>query len=107
MQGKVYGYALNMGDGALIYVQPLSVVLLIKHDPGELFTWIGMATVILGSILMCLVKGRKNSPAGDFDSPESTPLSSKNSPASSQNSPATTKKSTTKPINAKTQSILT
>ena len=76
LEGKITGYALNMGDGALVYVQPLALILLIKHDPGEYVTLLGMIAVILGAVLMCLVRGRKNSPAGDSDSPVSASVPS-------------------------------
>jgi hypothetical protein len=66
---------------------------LIKHDPGEYVTLLGMITVILGAVLMCLVRGKKDSPAGDFDSPDSASVSSpdhtpvsKSSASSRQNS---------------------
>lgn len=59
LSGKLYGYALNMGGEALIYVHPLSLILLIKQDPGEWATIAGMGMVILGALLMCLVRGKK------------------------------------------------
>ncbi|MBO5778033.1 MAG: cytochrome c biogenesis protein ResB [Clostridia bacterium] len=71
LDGRITGYALNMGDGALVYVQPLSVVLLIKHDPGEFATIIGMVTVMLGAVLMCLVRGKKTAPADEPAAPTS------------------------------------
>lgn len=90
LQGQITGYALNMGDGALVYVQPLSLVLLIKHDPGEYVTLVGMITVILGAILMCLVRGKKASPAKDATSPDASPESS---PAPKSSAPSQGKSS--------------
>ncbi len=84
LDGQITGYALNMGDGALVYVQPLSVVLLIKHDPGELVTLIGMIAVMLGAILMCLVRGRKV-PA-DSSATEASAKIDPNSPSTKQTS---------------------
>ena len=94
LQGQITGYALNMGDGALIYVQPLSLILLIKHDPGEYVTLIGMITVILGAVLMCLVRGRKASPTGEIDPPAASPATSpESSPASKSSVPSKGKSS--------------
>lgn len=88
LDGELRGYALNMGDSALIYVHPLSVVLMIKQDPGEYATLAGMILVILGSILMCLVRGkRKKGSYGDFEAHESA-------------SPVTRSASATKPAPA-------
>lgn len=84
LTGEIRGYALNMGDSALIYVHPISVILLIKQDPGEWATLAGMILTMLGGILMCLVRGkRKKAPVGDFDPPAETPSSSKTSVKSS------------------------
>ena len=66
LDGELRGYALNMGDTALIYVHPLSVVLLIKEDPGEFATLAGMILVMLGAIFMCLLRGKKGN-HGDFE----------------------------------------
>ena len=102
LNGELRGYALNMGDSALVYVHPLSVVLLIKQDPGEYATLAGMILVILGAILMCLVRGkRKKGSHGDFEVHESaspsTPAAPKSKTASaSKASPAKGKASDTR-----------
>ena len=86
LDGELRGYALNMGDTALIYVHPLSVVLLIKQDPGEYATLVGMISAMAGAVLMCLLRGKgKGGRHGDFDvapaksAPVKTP-SAKSSP---------------------------
>lgn len=105
LSGEICGYALNMGDSALIYVHPLSVVLLIKNDPGEWASLVGMILVMLGSVLMCLVRGRKKTTAGDFDPAAKTPFSAKtDSSAKQTNSP---KKSSAQKRSAKQTSSQT
>lgn len=59
LNGELRAYAVNMNGQALIYVHPLSIIILIKHDPGEWATIAGMILVMLGAVLMCLIRGRK------------------------------------------------
>lgn len=68
LSGELYGYALNMGGEALIYVHPLSLILLVKQDPGEWATVAGMVLVMIGALLMCLVRVRKPSNASASES---------------------------------------
>ena len=96
LDGELRGYALNMGDTALIYVHPLSVVLLVKEDPGEYATLAGMILTMAGALLMCLLRGKgKGGRHGDFDvAPvQSAPVKATSVKKSSSAKPSTAKKS--------------
>ena len=98
LDGELRGYALNMGDSALIYVHPLSVVLLIKQDPGEYATLTGMILTMLGGVLMCLVRGkRKKGGYGDFEATATAKSVSEKNTASKK----PTSHQPSKPSNAK------
>lgn len=58
-EGVLNAYAVNMGDTLVIFVHPLSNILLLKRDPGEYATVIGMILVMVGGVMMCLFRGRK------------------------------------------------
>ncbi len=93
LSGEIRGYALNMGDTALIYVHPLSVVLLIKQDPGEWATLAGMILVMLGAIFMCLLRGKpKGKRHGDFDLAPSAPSAKSTSATKKTSSPKSSPK---------------
>lgn len=57
--GVLNAYAVNMGDSLVIFVHPLSTLLLLKRDPGEFATLIGMILVMVGGVMMCLFRKRK------------------------------------------------
>ena len=57
--GVLNAYAVNMGDSLVIFVHPLSNLLLLKRDPGEFATLIGMILVMVGGVMMCLFRKRK------------------------------------------------
>ncbi len=57
--GDVKAYFVNMGDTAVIFVHPLSNVLLVKRDPGEYATLTGMILVMLGGFMMCFFGNHK------------------------------------------------
>ena len=63
--GVLNAYAANMGDSPVIFVHPLSNLLLLKQDPGEYATLIGMILVMLGGVMMCLLHGRKKEKDGE------------------------------------------
>ena len=96
LDSELRGYALNMGDTALIYVHPLSVVLLVKEDPGEYATLAGMILTMAGALLMCLLRGKgKGGRHGDFDvAPvQSAPVKATSVKKSSSAKPSTAKES--------------
>lgn len=57
-KGVLNAYAVYMGDTPVIFVHPLSNILLLKQDPGEWATLAGMIMVMLGGVMMCLLKKR-------------------------------------------------
>ncbi len=68
LTGKVSGYAVNMEGTSVVFVHPLSNILLIKQDPGEWATTVGMVMTMIGALLMCLIPrswGRRRSEAAE------------------------------------------
>lgn len=57
--GELNAYAVNMGDSLVIFVHPLSTLLLLKRDPGEFATLVGMILVMVGGAMMCFFRRRK------------------------------------------------
>lgn len=57
--GVLKAYAVYMGDTPVVFVHPLSNILLLKRDPGEYATLAGMVLVMTGSVLMCLFRKRR------------------------------------------------
>ncbi|MBQ8288328.1 MAG: cytochrome c biogenesis protein ResB [Clostridia bacterium] len=74
-EGVLNAYAVNMGDSLVIFVHPLSNLLLLKRDPGEYATVIGMVLVMLGGVMMCLIRGRKNKKVKDDGDDDQIPAS--------------------------------
>lgn len=75
--GYLKGYALAMGDELVVYVHPVSVMLLIKKDPGEFVVLAGMALLFVGTVLTCLIRGRKKDSADGADEPAAPKRSAK------------------------------
>lgn len=85
--GSLKGYALAMGDNdLLVYVHPVSVHLLIKQDPGELAVYVGIGLLFAGTILTCLIRGRKAKSDADAAVKNDAPVGARRSgKASKQN----------------------
>lgn len=70
--GVLNAYAVYMGDTPVIFVHPLSNILLLKQNPGEWATIVGMILVMVGSVMMCLIKGRRKDEPVDVPAPAPT-----------------------------------